>query len=151
MAGISRTGLTAGGLVAGVVLLATGAVFGSLVVLPEAAARFGDSYTPSPAVPLLSRLALGFVIVWVYAGFRPRYGVGSRSVLAAGVATWVAWAFAVVSVAAIAPIASPLTVALIVVWGLIEIVAASYAGGAVYRSRAAARVRRKGRSVRLDV
>lgn len=150
MAGISRTGLTAGGLVAGIVLLATGTVFGSLVVLPEAAANFGDAYSPSLAVPLLSRLALGFVIVWVYAGLRPRYGVGSRSVLAAGLAIWVAWAFAIVSTAAIAPIANSLTIALVVVWGLIEIVAAAFAGGSVYRNRAAARVRRKGRSVRLD-
>lgn len=147
MAGVSRTGVMAGGLVAGLILLAGGVALGLLIVLPESRPLIAEGFTPNPVLPLLLRLALGFVLVWAYAGFRPRFGVGARSALAASLTLWVAVASGMVSLAAMHPTLPPLTVALVVVWGLIEFVAAGLAGAAVYRRRGAATARRRGRSV----
>lgn len=147
MAGINSTGVMAGGLVAGVILVLSGIALGLFVVLPEAAPLIADGYSPNPAVPLLARLGLGFLLVWSYAGLRPRYGVGSRSTVAAALTLWAAGAVGLVSMAAMFPTLSTLATALVVVWGLIETVAAGLAGAVVYRHRATARARRSGRSV----
>lgn len=147
MAGINRTGVMAGGLTAGLILVCSGIALGLFVVLPEARPLIADGYSPSPALPLLARLGLGFLLVWAYAGLRPRYGAGLRSVLAAALMLWMAVAAGVVSLAAMFPTLSPLATALVVVWGLIECVGAGMAGGAVYRRLAAARARKRGKSV----
>ncbi|MGI9038234.1 MAG: hypothetical protein ACR2GQ_05145 [Gemmatimonadota bacterium] len=147
MAGVNRTGVMAGGLTAGVILVASGLGLGLFVILPEARPLIAEGYSPSPAIPLLFRLGLGFVLVWAYAGLRPRYGVGARSVLAAALTVWAAATVGVVSIASMFPTLSPLTAALVVVWGLIECVGAGLAGAAIYRRLAAARARRRGKSV----
>lgn len=147
MASINRSGIVAGGAVAGLILAAGGVVLANFVILPELARVTPEGHSPDLAAPLLSRIGLGFLLVWIYAGFRPRFGAGRRSMIAAAVAIWAVTSAVVISAAALYPILPPLTVALVVVWGLIEFCLASFAGGYLYRRRAAEHTRRRGRGL----
>jgi len=146
MASIKRRGVAAGGVVAGMMLIASGAILARLVDLPGLVAGI-EGHTPDLVTPLLVRIGVGFALVWVYVGFRPRFGAGSRAVAGATGVVWVAHSAALASVAALFPILSPLTVALIVVWSLIELTMACVAGAAVYRRHVAATTRKRGRGV----
>ena len=148
MAGIRRSGIAGGGLVAGAVLAASGFVLGRFILIPELAPNAVDRAAVDVLTPLLARLALGFVVVWVYVGFRPRFGAGRRAAILAAISGWAVSAVVVVSMAALRPLMSGLTVGLVVVWTLIELTAASFAGAAVYRRAVAVNTRRRGR--RLD-
>jgi hypothetical protein len=87
------------------------------------------------------------VLVWVYVGFRPRFGAGSRAIAAATGAVWFASSSGLVAAAVLFPILPPLTVALVVVWGLIELTLACITGAALYRRHVARVTRKRGRSV----
>lgn len=147
MASIRRTGLLGGGLVAGAVLVASGLALGRLVLLPELAPSAAERAAIDVLTPLAARFALGFVLVWVYVGFRPRFGAGRRASILAAISVWSVAAVVVVSLAALRPLLSGLTVGLVVVWMLIELTAASFAGAAVYRRAVAASTRRRGRKL----
>ncbi|HSM09143.1 MAG TPA: hypothetical protein VLA33_09025 [Gemmatimonadota bacterium] len=146
MASIKRRGVAAAGAAAGAVLVAGGVALAYLIDLPRLATAF-EGHTPDLATPLALRFALGFVLVWVYVGFRPRFGGGSRAIAASTTAVWLAVSSGVVAAAALFPILPPLTVALVVVWGLIELALACMVGAAQYRRHVAALTRRRGRSV----
>lgn len=147
MASIKRWGVVAGGALAGLVLVVSGFGLGLLLDLPGLGGRLVEGYVPQLLLPLLLRFLTGFVVVWVYVGFRPRFGAGRRSVHAAALAVWAPASAVVISVAALVPLLAPLSVALVVVWGLIELAVASQLGAAVYRRRVAASTRRRGRNV----
>lgn len=146
MASIKRRGVAAAGAAAGAVLVVGGAGLAYLIDLPGLATVF-EGHTPDLVTPLVVRFVLGFVLVWVYVGFRPRFGGGSRAIAASTAAVWLATSSAVVAAAALFPILPPLTVALVVVWGLIELALACMVGAAQYRRHVAALARRRGRSV----
>lgn len=146
MASIKRRGVAAAGAAAGVVLMVGGAALAYLVDLPGLAGAF-EGHAPDLATPLVLRFVLGFVLVWVYVGFRPRFGGGSRAIAAATVAVWLTASSGVVAAAALFPILPPLTVALVVVWGLIELALACAVGAAFYRRHVAAVTRKRGHSV----
>lgn len=146
MASIKRRGLAAAGAAAGVVLVAGGAALAYLIDLPGLATVV-EGHTPDLVTPLALRFVLGFVLVWVYVGFRPRFGGGRRAIVASTAAVWLATSSGVVAAAALFPILPPLTVALVVVWGVIELALACMVGAALYRRHVAAVTRRRGRSV----
>ncbi len=146
MASIKRRGVAAAGAGAGVVLVAGGVVLAYLIDLPGLATVV-EGHTPDLVTPLALRFVLGFVLAWVYVGFRPRFGGGSRAIAASTAAVWLAASSGVVAAAALFPILPPLTVALVVVWGLIELALACAVGAALYRRHVAALTRRRGRSV----
>lgn len=146
MASIKRRGVVAGGTAAGVVLMVSGAALATLTGLPGLAGAV-EGHTPDLLTPLLLRFVIGFVLVGVYVGFRPRFGAGSRAISAATCAVWLTSSSAVVTAAALFPVLPPLTVALVVVWGLIELTLACMAGAALYRRHVAAVGRKRGRSV----
>lgn len=149
MASIKRRGVVTGGLVAGLVLMLTGAAVGRFVLLPELSGGFPEGHVPDTVTPLALRFLVGFVLVWVYVGFRPRFGAGSRAVLGAVAVVWAIGSATVVSAVALLGVLAPLTTALVVVAMLIELLAAGFAGAAVYRRHAARSTRRRGRT--LDV
>lgn len=151
MASIRRWGVVAGGAVAGVLLVCGGLAIGYFVLMPELAQLPADAGPPGLVTPLLAQFLAGFVVVWVYVGFRPRFGAGRRSVVAASAAVWFVRSAAVVSYSALSPLFSPLTVALVVVWSLIELTAACFAGASVYRRHSAAVTRKRGSRVDVDV
>lgn len=146
MASIKRRGVAAAGAAAGVVLMAGGSVLAYLIDL-QGLAGVVEGHTPDLVTPLALQFVLGVVLVWVYVGFRPRFGGGSRAIAASTVAVWLAAASGVVVTAALFPILPPLTVALVVVWDLIELALACAVGAALYRRHVARVVRRRGRSI----
>lgn len=149
MASINRWGVIMGGAVAGSLLALTGAALGRFVLLPELSVGFPQGFVPDIATPLALHIGVGFVLIWVYVGFRPRFGVGRRAVLGAVAAVWTVGSATLVSAVALLGVLSPLTTALVVVSMLIELLIAGFAGATVYRGLAARRARRRGRS--LDV
>lgn len=146
MASIKRRGVAAAGAAAGAVLVAGGTALAYLVDLPGLAGSV-EGHTPDLVTPLALRFVLGYVVVWVYVGFRPRFGSGNRAIAASTAAVWLASSSGVVAAAALFPILPPLTVALVVVVGLIELVLACAVGAAIYRRHVAAVTRKRGRSV----
>lgn len=145
MASIKRKGVVAGGTAAGVVLMGSGTALAALI-LPGLAGVV-EGHSPGLVTPLLLRFAIGFVLVLVYVGFRPRFGPGRRAIVAATAAVWLAWSWGIVTAAVVFPLLPPLTVALVVVWGLIELALACTAAAGLYRRHVAAVTRRRGRSV----
>jgi hypothetical protein len=150
MASIKRRGVVVGGIAAGMLLVVSGVLLGELIGLPRMAGAV-EGHTPDLATPLLLRFGIGFVLVWVYVGFRPRFGTGSRAIAAATAAVWIASSSGVVAAAALFPILPWLTVALVVVWALIELTIACAAGAALYRRHVAALARRRGRGVEASL
>lgn len=146
MASIKRGGVAAGGAAAGVLLVGSGVALARLIGLPDLVGAV-EGHTPDLLTPLILRFGIGFVLVWVYVGFRPRFGAGRRAIVGATAAVWIASASGVVAAAALFPILSPLTVALIVVWSLIELSVACWVGAALYRRHVAAITRKRGRSM----
>jgi len=146
MTSIKRGGVAAAGIVAAIVLVGGALSLSWLIGLPELAGG-SEGHTPDLVAPLATRVVVGFALVWVYVGFRPRFGGGSRAIAGATAVVWVAHSGAVISLAALFPVLPPLTVALIVVWSLIELTVACMAGAAVYRRSVAATTRSRGRGV----
>lgn len=147
MASIRRLGVVTGGVAAGVVLAVSGVVLGWILGLAGAGSGLVEGNSPGLAIPLLLRLATGFVVVWIYVGFRPRFGAGRRAVVGAALATWAATALTLVTAATLFPILPPLTTALVVVWSVIELTVATWTGAAVYRRHAASSARKRGRTI----
>ena len=147
MASIKRWGLVTGGSVAGLLLGMMGALIGRLVLLPGLPGGVPNVRAPEPTVPLLLHVAVGFVLVWVYVGFRPRFGGGRRAVLGAVAAVWTVAAAAVVSLVALLGVMEPPRTALLVVALLVELLIAGFAGAEVYRRHAARQIHRRARSI----
>lgn len=147
MASIKRWGVVTGGVVAGLALALTGAGVGRFVLLPELSRGFPEGFVPDTVTPLLLRFFVGFVLIWIYVGFRPRFGAGTRAVLGAVAAVWSIGSATLVSAVALLGVLAPLTTALVVVSMLIELLVAGFAGAAVYRRHAARSTRRRGRSL----
>jgi len=147
MASIKRWGVFSGGVLAGLILALSGLALGMFVLLPELSAGFPEGYVPDTVTPLLLRFFVGFVLVWAYVGFRPRFGAGRRAILAAVTVTWVFSAATFLSAVALLGVLSPLTSALVVVSMLIELLIAGFAGAAIYRRHGARKTRRRGRSL----
>ena len=147
MASIRRWGIVAGGAVAGVILVATGLAIGRFVLMPELALLPPESGSPGVVPPLVFQFATGFVVVWVYVGFRPRFGAGRRSMVAASAAVWLARSAAILTFTTLYGVLSSLTISLLVVLSLIELTVACFAGAEIYRRHSAAITRRRGRQV----
>ena len=76
---------------------------------------------------------LGIAIVWVYAAIRNRFGPGPQTALLAGFIVWaLAYLYPTVGVSFIGMFPTGLLV-IGVVWGLIEVLIAAFAGAWMYR------------------
>jgi hypothetical protein len=88
-----------GGLVAGLVMLASEVVLHSVVLLAQGKALVEDwatrgldaSAALEPSIPLTAAIIMiGLIAVWVYAAIRPRFGAGPRTAFYAGCIVWAA-------------------------------------------------------------
>lgn len=131
-----------GGLLAGLVIN-VGEYLLNDVVFAQEMQEFTERFNVAPigaggtAVFVILGFIGGIVMVWLYAGIRPRFGAGPRTAALAGLATWVfayLWptiGFTVMGMWDVGPAIIGLA------WGAVEFVLAALAGGALYQETAA--------------
>ena len=131
-----------GGLAAGILLLASGVALGHGVLGPEYVRAFASHRAhPVSAATVIEntavRLAYGFLVAFLYASLRPRFGPGPRTALLTAIFVWVA---------AFVPrylelhefgILEGWRLGVSVPWGLAELVLAALLAGWIYRERPA--------------
>lgn len=129
-----------GGLVAGVLVLASGVLLGHGVLGEEYVRAFSaHRATPAGAAVIAKntaiRLGIGFVAVFLYAAMRPRFGPGPRTALIAAVTVWLVaylpYTATLVDFGILTGWRTPVSLA----WTLAEISIGSLAGAAIYRER----------------
>ncbi len=143
MSGINYARVLLGGLLAGLVINISEFVLNGVILMDDYTAAM-ESYNLTEASwamggYIVSAFILGFVVAWLYAAIRPRFGAGWKTGATAGVVLWLG-AIVVPSIWFLAmgmSYGTGLTV-LSLVWALVELVLAGMAGGWVYREGAAA-------------
>ncbi|UCF39613.1 MAG: hypothetical protein JSW43_07635 [Gemmatimonadota bacterium] len=83
----------------------------------------------------LGGFAVGILLVWIYAGFRPRWGPGPKAALLAGLAVWLlgwVWQMVVDIAMGIYSLSAWMWV-MALVWTFVEVQVAALAGGWLYR------------------
>jgi len=128
-----------GGLVAGIVTFVIGGLITAIWAkeLEAGITALGHPYAiPKSPGTLLSvflvNLVLGLVLVWLYAGIRPRYGPGPKTAAAGGVAIWLIMAmsdvfFITIGVLPVRPFVAPIAA------GLVATLAAAEVGAWLYK------------------
>ena len=128
-----------GGIVAGIVADVLGFLVDGVLLAPQWAdgmkALARPEFTMNQWIGFnLIGLASGIFAIWLYAAIRPRYGAGPRAAVCAGVAVWVVGSLlpnaAFMGVGGLFP---PNLTAMTTLGGLIEIVAGTLAGAALYQ------------------
>ena len=130
------------GLAAGVVLnIGEGVLWG--VVLADRNAAMMTSLglaeqSWAMAGYVMTVLAIGVILAWLYAAIRPRYGAGFQTAGRAGLALWItAWIIPGIWTAAIG-IDMGLGVWLLAAgWGFVEVMLAGYVAGSIYQEATA--------------
>lgn len=144
MAQINAGRVIAGGLLAGVIIdafeWASSVVFRSTYEQMFAALNLPEPGAGAMASLTLGGFVIGILLVWMYAGFRPRWGPGPKTALLAGLAVWLlGWVWQIVVDVATGFYAIPLSMWLIaLVWTFVEVQVAAMAGGWLYREGEAA-------------
>ena len=138
MAQINVVGVIKGGLVAGLVMVVSEAIFN----MPVAGARMEAelkalNLTPpgNEAIAIFTAITfvLGILTVYLYAAIRPRFGPGAATAARAGILVWVlTYVFAGISFGALG-VNSWGLVTLAVAWTLVECVVAAVAGAYFYQ------------------
>lgn len=140
MAGINTGKVLAGGLVAGIVMNVIDMTTGFLFLMNDMTAtmdRLGlDSSSMNSfagmAPWIVVDLLLGFIVVFAYAAMRPRFGVGPRTALIAGLTLYLTVTVVLYGFAAMGIFTMGLYVKSSA-FSLISVLVASVAGAAVYR------------------
>ena len=130
-----------GGLLAGLVMNIGEYILNTYVVtLEDQAKMLAKLNLPPIGTPQIVRFIvltfiLGIVLVWVYAGFRPRFGAGAKTAVIAGVTLWVVTMLlnAQLIVIGMTTIGENVVPA---IWSLVEISVAAVAGAWLYRENA---------------
>ncbi|MEW5983065.1 MAG: hypothetical protein AB1806_11950 [Acidobacteriota bacterium] len=82
---------------------------------------------------VVSGFVLGIAVIWLYAAIRPRFGPGPRTALCAGAAVWLfAYLYPTVGMVAMGMFSAG-SMAVALVWGLVELLVAAAAGAALYK------------------
>lgn len=138
MQGINVGRVVIGGLVAGLLINISEFIL-NMIVLGEdmnaAIARLNLPPLGGGAIGtfVVLAFALGIVTVWVYAAIRPRYGAGPVTALRAGAAVWfLAYLYGSIGMLAMGLFPGRM-MAISLIWGLGEILAASVAGAFFYK------------------
>jgi xanthosine utilization system XapX-like protein len=132
-----------GGLVAGIIFDILGYLVDGLWLAPRWAAAMTALGHPDFSLHQwiylnLLGLITGIVVVWVYAGFRPRYGAGPRTAILAGALVWVVGMFVPnLTFMWVSHLFSHHLTELTTAAALIEIIVGAIAGAALYRESAA--------------
>jgi hypothetical protein len=135
---MNGTRIAFGGLAAGLVLLASGIVLGHGVLGPDYVRAFASHRAhPVSAATVIEntaiRLAFGFLVVFLYAAFRPRFGAGPRTAAIAAVFFWLSAYLPRFFELSDFGILGGWRLAVSVPWSLAEVLLAALLGGWIYR------------------
>jgi len=127
-----------GGLAAGLLLLASGIALGHGVLGPDYIHAFASHRAhPVTAATVIEntaiRLAYGFLLVFLYAALRPRFGAGPRTALVAALFFWLAAYVPRFLELSDFGILSGWRMAVSLPWSLAEVALAALLGGWIYR------------------
>lgn len=137
---MNRSRLFLGGLAAGLLLLATGIALGHGILGAEYVRAFASHRAhPVNAITVMEntalRLAYGFLVVFLYAAIRPRFGAGPRTALFAALILWAAAFLPRQMLLAEFGILDGRRLAISLSWSLAEVVLATLLGASIYRER----------------
>lgn len=129
-----------GGLVAGLIINISETVLNLYVVAEESAAIMERMGLAQPGLHqiawfILLTFLMGIVIVFLYAGLRPRFGAGAKTAVIAGVAVWIVAMMGVAADTILGIVPANLLV-LAGAWSLVETVVAAVAGAWLYQESA---------------
>jgi len=130
-----------GGFVAGVVLNIGEFVLNGLLLANDMKSDFDRLHLTDPGTPFIAKAVtitflLGFVLVYLYAAIRPRFGVGAKTAVCAGL---IAWFFVYLYAGYIYEamgVVSPKPFLIGLVWGIVEYSLGAIAGAWVYKEAA---------------
>lgn len=140
MSGINTTRVLIGGLIGGLVINIGEALLNAVVLADEMEALNARFNLPpmgggTLALFVVMCFLLGILTIWMYAAIRPRFGPGPKTAARAGAAIWfAAYLFPGIGFAALGFFPANMT-GVSLAWGLIEILAASVAGGYFYKEQ----------------
>ncbi len=127
-----------GGLVAGLVFNVLEFLLNGLILGGQWASTMEQYNMPMPGAGfyvwiILWAFVAGLLLVWLYAGLRPRFGAGPKTAILAGLAVWFFWGlFRAVDYASMGMIGGGLLWAYLI-WTLIELPLVSLIGAALYK------------------
>ena len=138
MARINVKGVVIGGLLAGLIINISESILNIPVMGAQMEAAMKALNLPpvgmGPIVVfLIGGFVLGLILVWFYAAIRPRFGAGPRTAFIAAIVFWFLayfWPSLGIGLMGVMPMKLLLVG---VVWGLVEVVVAALAGGAIYK------------------
>ncbi|MGB6191785.1 MAG: hypothetical protein WBF42_04905, partial [Terracidiphilus sp.] len=131
------------GIAAGIVLDILGFLVDGVWLAPRWAAgmkALGHAGFGSNQVMWFNVLGIitGIVLIWVYAGIRPRFGAGARTAVIAGVAIWIVSVLTPnLSFMWFGGLFSRDLTAMTTAAGLVEVLVAALVGGALYKESVA--------------
>lgn len=127
-----------GGVVSGVVLAVGESLLNQIILADAWGALQGAQELTRPGMwqsaTLLGTLMLyGVVLIWIYAGFRARFGPGPKTAVIAGLTMWtLLWLLLSMSLLASGMISATIAVVSII-WGIFEVPIAAVVGAWLYR------------------
>jgi uncharacterized membrane protein len=129
-----------GGLVAGLIINISEYVLNTYVVAEESAAIMERMGVAQPGMQqiawfLLMTFVVGILIVFLYAGLRPRFGAGARTAVIAGVTVWIVAMMGTAADTIMGILPSNLLL-LAGAWSLVETVVAAVVGAWLYQESA---------------
>ena len=141
MGTINWTRVILGGLVAGLIINVFESVLNGVILAKDMEAAISALGRQMGGDAIAMFIAWGFLVgifaVWLYAAIRPRYGVGPKTAICAGVAVW-SLGYLLASVTPLALHLFPrrlMAIGLAV--GLVEVIAGTLAGAWLYREETA--------------
>jgi hypothetical protein len=137
MGNINVARVILGGLLAGLVMNISETILNVFVVAEESSAimeRLGLQAvgTHQVVIFLAMTFVLGILMVFLYAGLRPRFGAGVKTAIIAGVSVWLVTTMGGVADAVIG-ITPPSLLALSAIWTLVEMCVGAVVGAWVYK------------------
>ena len=135
--GINMKRVLLGGFVAAFVLNASGLVLGRVLagelsaVVQQAALPLSEGQLTMLLIS--GRSLLGFVLVWLHAAMRPRFGVGPVAARWAAVVVWLLAYVPWMALIVLLGWYEPRSLLVFAGWSLLEVAAGSFAGGWFYR------------------
>jgi hypothetical protein len=126
-----------GGLLAGLIINISEYILNTYVVAEEAAAAMQRlSLPPISAnqigIFVLMTFVLGIIVIFLYAGLRPRFGAGAGTAVIAALIIWIVGLMSGIADVVIGLLPSNLLV-IGAAWGLVEMIVAAIAGAWVYK------------------
>lgn len=137
MKAINIIGVLKGGVVAGLIMNVSELILNVPVAGARMEAELKAINLPPPgggAIALfsLTTLALGILLIWLYAAIRPRFGAGPKTAICAGLLVWtLSYLYASVFFGGLG-VNSWGLIALGLVWSLVECVLAALSGAYLY-------------------